>query len=132
LLQRLIGEMSPRSASLIHYSEDADITLPAHIATQIVRIVREALTNAVKHARASRIDVSLTSAGDFSTLRIADNGGGFDPATAAGPDSGHFGLSNMMERAARMGGQLQVQSQLNTGTTIELNFTSRCESPAKE
>lgn len=129
LLQRLIGEMNPRSASLIHYSRDADPTLPAHIATQIVRIVREALTNAVKHAGASTIRVSLASTDDQFTLSITDNGRGFDPAAAATPDEGNFGLSSMMERSARIGARLHVHSQINSGTTIELNFTRQSDSP---
>ncbi len=130
LLQRLIGEMNPRSTALIHYSEDADISLPAHIATQIVRIVRESLTNSLKHAGADRISVSLKSSNGDSTLRIADNGCGFDPASAPGPDSGHFGMSSMTERAARIGAQLHIHSQITSGTTVELNFTSRANPPA--
>jgi len=83
----------------------------------IVRIVREAVTNAVRHGGASHIDIVL-EAGQSPALRILDDGVGFDPAMAVG--SGHLGLVSMRERAEAIGASLAVRSAPGEGTTVEL------------
>ena len=67
-------------------------------------IVREAIGNAVKHGRATRVAISCDarSAGGW-LLRISNNGAPFDPATAPGAKEGHFGLEGMRQRACRLG-----------------------------
>ena len=82
-----------------------------------MRIVREAVTNAVRHGGASHIDI-VFEAGQSPALRILDDGVGFDPAAAAG--SGHLGLVSMRERAEAIGASLAVRSAPGQGTTVEV------------
>ena len=73
--------------------------LSAGAKTDLVAIVQQAITNAVKHGRAKNVAIVA----DPGVLRIANDGSPFDAATALGPDAGHFGLSSMRERAKRSG-----------------------------
>ena len=81
-----------------------------------MRIVREGVTNAVRHAHASDITVELTAERGIR-LTIADNGIGFDPATVS---RGGFGLRSMRERARAAGGDLEYSSRPGAGTQIEV------------
>jgi signal transduction histidine kinase len=92
----------------------------------LLRIGQEALTNALKHAGAERMEIELDYGEEALVLRIRDFGRGFDLQSAEGPEQGHFGLSGMAERAQRIGGTLTVSSQPGRGTLIEavLPFTS--------
>lgn len=101
------------------------LNLPPEIEQGVYRIAQEALTNAARHAGATQIKVTLHSNGAVS-LTVADNGRGFD-VTGGGPNSGelngggnHMGLQVMRERAAMMGGALDVQSAPGAGTTVRL------------
>jgi signal transduction histidine kinase len=84
----------------------------------IIRIVREAVSNAVRHGHANQVDVIFDEAGGSPALRIVDDGVGFDPLVTAGSD--RFGLTSMRERAKVMGATLQVQSTPGQGTTVEV------------
>jgi signal transduction histidine kinase/ligand-binding sensor domain-containing protein len=86
---------------------------------ELYRIGYEAIRNASTHSGASRLEVELRYARDL-TLRVSDNGVGFDPAIADGAKDGHFGLQGMRERAARIGGKLTLGSSSNSGTKIKL------------
>jgi signal transduction histidine kinase len=84
----------------------------------IIRIVREAVTNAVRHGHANQVDVIFDEAGGSPALRIVDDGVGFDPLATANSD--RFGLASMRERAEVMGATLEIQSELGRGTTVEV------------
>ncbi len=86
---------------------------------EIYRIGYEAIRNASTHSRGSRLEVELRYARDL-TLRVDDDGIGFDPDVADRGKDGHFGLQGMRERAARIGGKLTVGSSSNSGTKIKL------------
>lgn len=79
-------------------------------------IIRESLTNITKHAQTHRADIHLICNTTNSTLTISDNGRGFT-ANGAGPN-GHYGLKIMQERAAEVGGQLEIKSSPENGTQI--------------
>jgi signal transduction histidine kinase len=81
------------------------------------RIAQEALNNAVKHAHASNIVVRLIEKGDGVLLDVSDSGNGFDPRA---PRDGHLGITFMQERAAAVGGQLDVESEIGQGTRVSL------------
>src|SRR5215211_3166156 len=83
--------------------EDA---LDPELKTAVYRLVQEALTNVGKHARAAHVDVAVEQGPDAVRVRVADDGHGFD---AAEPTEG-FGLAGMRERAALMGGRLEVET----------------------
>jgi signal transduction histidine kinase len=84
---------------------------------EVLRILREALTNAARHGRARVVTVTLEN-GRARRLRIEDDGVGFDPA-APGREGG-FGLVSMRERASALGGELRVRSGPGAGTTVEV------------
>jgi signal transduction histidine kinase len=77
----------------------------------------EALNNALKHAGAGRLTVTLTDAGGTLTLQVEDDGAGFDPAVA---HPGHLGLHTMRERAAAAGGRLVLDSAPGRGTRVSV------------
>lgn len=88
--------------------------------TQLLQIVRESISNALRHAAAASIQVSLqATTTDSAVLTVADDGRGFDPAIPAG--RGH-GLANLGIRTREMGGTLQIDSAPGKGTRIILCF----------
>jgi signal transduction histidine kinase/ligand-binding sensor domain-containing protein len=86
---------------------------------EVFRIGYEAIRNAVSHSKASRLSVELSFT-DSLTLRVRDNGKGFDPNEAARITDRHFGLLGMRERASRIGGQLMLKSSPGRGTLVEV------------
>jgi len=94
----------------------ADPGLTPEDGVELLSLVREALSNAARHARARRIEVRLRPSDDGSELTIADDGVGFDPATAV--RAGHHGLANMPVRAAAIGATLVIHSAADHGTRI--------------
>ena len=93
--------------------EEPATTLPAKEA--LYRIAQEGLHNVVKHARATHVDLKLECAGGLATLDIRDNGTGFD---SGGEFPGHLGLRSMRERATRLGGTFDVESEPGKGTHL--------------
>src|SRR5690606_24955218 len=83
--------------------------LDREVATHLYRIVQEALTNIVRHAGASEVRVSLASTADGISVEVEDDGRGL-PATDVGDASlrAGLGLTSMRERAALMGGTLEL------------------------
>jgi len=81
--------------------------------------VKEALTNVVRHAHASEVQLQAGVTEESLTLTIKDNGKGFEPAPAA---AGADGLRNMQQRMAEIGGRFHIQSQIGAGTTISLTY----------
>jgi PAS domain S-box-containing protein len=85
----------------------------------LYRIAQEAVSNSRKHAAASSLEVRVTTEGDGVTVRIRDDGVGFDASHLEAPTPGHIGLATMIERAELMGGWCRVTSHLGAGTTVE-------------
>jgi len=85
----------------------------------LYRIVQEAVVNARKHAGARRVSVRVTTAGDGCTVRITDDGTGFDTDRVETSEPGHLGLATMIERAELVGGWCRLSSEAETGTTVE-------------
>jgi signal transduction histidine kinase len=103
----------------VHFTCSGEVPpLPVLTTTQAVRFVREAITNALKHASPDKITVHLSCTPQHLTLTLSDNGCGFDPDAAPGPETGHFGLSSMKERLQRAGGSLTISSQPGQGTLL--------------
>jgi signal transduction histidine kinase len=88
----------------------------------LYRIAQEALQNVVKHAGATRVDLSLSRSDEGLMLEVRDNGRGFD---ASGSFPGHLGLQSMHERAARVGGLLEIVGAAGVGTTLQVSVPSR-------
>ena len=95
---------------------EGDERLPAPLETALFRVVQEALANVAKHAQARRVEVVMTRDRREVTLRITDDGRGFDPET---PRPGtHLGLWSMRERVEQLGGRFEVESAPGRGTKL--------------
>jgi signal transduction histidine kinase len=104
-------------------SEGKERALRPDIGYEVYRIGSEALANAVRHARASSVEVALAYADDGLSLRIKDDGQGIaDTVLSAGARFGHWGLPGMRERAARLGGTLELSSKPGEGTSVILRI----------
>jgi len=84
----------------------------------LLRIAQEAMTNVVKHSQATIAEVELDYGPNNVTLRVKDNGKGFQQSQCAGPTDGHFGLLGISERAKRLGADLSIQSEPGGGTVL--------------
>ncbi len=94
--------------------------LPEDMEHNLLRIAQEAVTNASKHARASRIEVKLKRTETLVNLKVIDNGCGFQTDDAFAEMGGHFGLIGIRERAERIGGDFRLGSQPGAGTEVEV------------
>ena len=96
--------------------------LAPEIETAVYRIVQEALTNVVKHARARNVSILLSRKNGRVSVMIEDDGQGFDPARARADG---LGLLGMRERAALLDGTLSIESSNGAGTTLVLDVPLR-------
>jgi PAS domain S-box-containing protein len=97
--------------------------LPAATETALYRVILEALTNVLKHARATRVSVVLQGSQGRVVAVVEDDGCGFDPEPAlAGSSAEHrLGILGMRERVALLGGELTIDSGHGRGTTVIAN-----------
>ena len=95
------------------FCEEPELSLEQKEA--LYRIGYEAISNVVKHARASRVKIRLRQQVDETRLEVCDNGRGFDLGDSF---PGHFGLSSMRERASKIGGTFEVKSSPGAGTRL--------------
>ena len=96
--------------------------MPRKVEDQIVRIAQEALSNAVRHASARSIGVTLTYDASNLVLCVCDDGRGFDPSGQGFTAGGHFGLQGMRERAATIGARLDVDGNPGGGTEVRVTM----------
>ncbi len=118
-LQALITRYQDQSAAEIdfHCRVYSPVQLPEDDLQQVLRVVEEALRNAIRHSEASQITVELFRDGQEYSLLVHDDGRGFDPEHIP---HNHFGLQIMQARAARLDGHLTVESQPGEGTCVTL------------
>ncbi len=124
-LKALVVELDARSPAPVHLDMTVDeLHLSDGEALAIFRITQEALHNAIQHADASEIAVRLTQYPNRLRLTVTDDGrgiaGGLEPARFVA--QGHFGLAGMRERAAMIGGKLNVQTATDYGTVVILEL----------
>lgn len=103
-------------------AEEQDI--PVGLRTAIYRITQEAVNNAMKHGKATRIDIMLSVQPDTIELAVRDNGSGFDPEEAMSRKrlEGGVGLGSMRERAEFSGATFEVESALGRGTLVRVQW----------
>jgi len=85
-------------------------------------MIRELVSNAIRHGNATQVGVSGEYDGTTLTFTVSDNGCGFDPADCAGPTQGHFGLAGVRERAERLDGTVEVESKAGKGTKVNVKL----------
>ncbi len=94
--------------------------LPTAQETAIYRVVQEALQNAQRHSRASKVTINLDRQRHSVVVSIEDNGVGFDVQEQLMAQVGHFGLTSMRERSQLIGGELEIISAPGKGTKVVL------------
>lgn len=120
-LQRAAQSLCLGSHTRVEFRQQtADVKIPQLIGDNVLRIGQEAITNVLKHADASVLQIDLITATDRISLAVSDDGHGFTPATMPDGRTGHFGLLGMRERAARIGGTLDITSLPGEGTTVRI------------
>ena len=97
-------------------AEELEARLHPEAVHELAQIAREALSNVARHSAAGHASASISIDGAEAELRIEDDGVGFDPERRLG--SGHFGLANLRDRAAGVGGTLTIDSGRDRGTRI--------------
>ena len=103
-------------------SRGAAHALPEVVEENMLRIAQEALTNVIKHARATQVTIALEFEPQQVSMQVQDDGIGFDLKTCAGPANGHFGLLGMSERAKRIGGRFVPISEPGKGTSVRVDI----------
>ncbi len=98
-----------------------DIELPPEVEINLYRVIQEALTNISRHARAERVDISVSMEQGTLQLQIDDDGIGFNPDSLAreNGEEATMGLNSMKERIALIGGRLSIESAPGRGTRIK-------------
>jgi signal transduction histidine kinase len=96
--------------------------MPAAHRAALIRVGREALRNAVKHAPGADITLTLGAEDDTAFVTVTDDGPGFDQASALGPVDGHIGLALLADAAEGVGGRLDLRSRPGRGTTVKLSI----------
>jgi signal transduction histidine kinase len=110
--------LTARAGARLRLELDREVELRGEARESLLRIVREAVTNGVRHGGATEVCVALYEDGGLR-LSVSDNGRGFEPHGPKGrPDS--FGLTSMQERARALGGRLVVNSAPDHGTEVEV------------
>lgn len=102
-------------------SAQVSASVPSQAVPDVVYLVKEALHNCRRHAKATKVSVSATSEAGHITIVVQDNGCGFDQRN---PSVGH-GIENMHERATLIGGQLRITSNPGSGTSVFLTIPSQ-------
>jgi NarL family two-component system sensor histidine kinase LiaS len=115
-LAQAVEDVAQRSGASVKLELASDVRVEPAMREELLRIVREAVSNATRHAQPHLVTVEL-DANDSVRVRICDDGTGFDPRKAR---IGGHGLTSMRERAHALGAELRVDSSLEGGTSIEV------------
>ena len=122
-LKSLVERLDAQSTAPIHIEISAEnLCVSEDTALAIYRIAQEALHNAIQHGDASEIAVRITRYPDRLRMTVTDDGRGIPNSADLGRfvAQGHFGLAGMRERAAMIGGTLDIQSAVDYGTAVIL------------
>jgi signal transduction histidine kinase len=123
-LQRLKEDLSARTGLTVELDTatlDPEERLPSAIETAVFRVVQEALTNVVRHARASAVSVTLSAGDGHIRVFVEDDGIGFDAGQR--PKRPHLGIRGMLERAELVEGSLSITSTPGNGTVVLLEVS---------
>ncbi len=124
-LQRLVADVPPDGPK-VRLELTAWEPQAAEVEEALFRVAQEALSNALRHARARQVRIAAAVEGSVAHLHVRDDGAGFDPAARV-PEtgSGGLGLLSMRERVEALGGSLRVETAPDKGTRVEATLPSR-------
>lgn len=117
-MEELLVELSQKVPLTIEWKIEP-MQLDKGIEDHLFRILQEAVSNTLRHAKASRLDVLLIERDNLIIMRIVDDGVGFDVESAK---AGSYGLQNMRERAMELGGYSKIISLPGQGTSLEVRI----------
>ena len=138
-----LEELGLVEALQIHIRDTVPLTVSVDVTGQLPRaeywleaglfsMAAEAISNAVRHGRPSRIRIDLRASHGRGIITVTDDGVGFDPAAAHRRTSEGMGLIGMQRRAGWLGGRVDVVSRQGTGTTISITVPFEGPDPASE
>jgi NarL family two-component system sensor histidine kinase LiaS len=116
-IPELVEEMKVKVPVDIALDMEEDLPLNKGVENHLFRIVQEALSNTLRHSKATKMDIVLQRRGDTVRLGIRDNGIGFDTQLKK---RASYGMTNMEERVNELGGSLNIASAPGKGTRIEI------------
>ena len=128
-LEEAVEELEKRSGIVFVLDNrlDADL-LSVDEEMQVLQVIREALSNVVRHAHARRANIALSREGERTVvLTVDDDGVGIDGATNRDQ---HHGLIIMQERAHSLGGEMKIRTLVGGGTRVEVSFAARTAAPS--
>jgi two-component system nitrate/nitrite sensor histidine kinase NarX len=111
-------------AATLHNEVGHEVSLSPRAEVHIIRVVQEALTNVRKHANASSVSVSIRATESATSFAIEDDGVGFDHAATSSAQDG-YGLFTMRDRAALLGGTVEIDSVVGRGTQVTVTVPER-------
>lgn len=117
-IEQLLKELQTKIQINLKWDAE-DICLQSNIEDQLFRIVQELLSNTLRHAKASELEVYLHKIGPSVILRVVDDGVGFDVTENR---AGSYGLKNIRERVAGIGGVIKIISFKKQGTSVEIKI----------
>lgn len=119
---QIVNDLCERGQCRCRFSNSdlpREIIVSSHVRHNLCMVVKEAMNNIIKHAKASEVKCGISFQNDLLTIFVQDDGCGFDAANVLDP--GH-GLTNMQKRIEELGGNCRIESQIGHGTTIRIYF----------
>ncbi|WP_435973323.1 sensor histidine kinase [Streptomyces sp. Qhu_M48] len=117
------GPYSPGGGPRVRFSvSGTPVELPTPYEVALLRIAQSALANTVRHAAASRAEITLSFMDASVTLDVVDDGAGFEPGSVRPSSDGGFGLPAMRSRAESLGGTFTVESAPGQGTAVAVSL----------
>ena len=128
-LQSIVNELTDETSARGELVVTGEPDPLSHAAEEcILRVAQEALANVRKHAKASRVTITLSYLDDGVSLDVRDDGVGFEPATLAATGdglSGGMGLQLMLERVQQLGGTRLIESSAGAGTSVVVHLQTQ-------
>ncbi|CAN5799319.1 hypothetical protein BH20CHL1_BH20CHL1_10020 [soil metagenome] len=118
-LRKQASTLPSRHEIEVDFADCDEPNLPLHVKEAVYRIAQEAIHNTVKHAQASTLSIQMVCTASELVLELRDNGLGFD---TTGSFPGHLGLHSMRERAAKLDGQVRIESEPGLGVYINIQI----------
>jgi PAS domain S-box-containing protein len=130
LLETLVIAARARTQAAVSLKVKGDCLLPEDVILAFHRIAQESLNNIAKHAEASEVIIECSCDAKSTKLRIEDDGRGFNPQAIP---AGHLGIGIMRERAANIGADFRIESEIGRGTQVSVSWSAaRKESASGE